>query len=175
MTRFYFVRHGKMDDSMEGKLFFRDFAINMQTLSEKGIAQIKDTAKDPRLQDADIIISSAYGRALHSAAILSKELNIDIKVEPELHEWVSDAKDYGWLPTETAKAYYQELIDNNGHHPEGQTPVWESAEMMKERVFRVLDKYKHLSKVIVVCHGTLMQFVLGIDHPDNGQVSEYDA
>ncbi|MGN0164624.1 MAG: hypothetical protein ACI39R_00435 [Lachnospiraceae bacterium] len=27
--------------------------------------------------------------------------------------------------------------------------------------------------VIVVCHGTLMQYVLGMEHPQNGQVQEF--
>ncbi len=41
---------------------------------------------------------------------------------------------------------------------------------MKERVTKVLDKYKDYHAVIVVCHGTLMQYVLGIEHPENGQI-----
>ena len=46
MTTFYFVRHGHMDTSMAGKKFYKDFSYNMMTLSEKGIGQIKETAKD---------------------------------------------------------------------------------------------------------------------------------
>ena len=36
------------------------------------------TAKDYRLKDCEIIVSSPYTRALQSAAIISKELSIDI-------------------------------------------------------------------------------------------------
>ena len=78
MTTFYFVRHGHMDTSMAGKKFYKDFSYNMMTLSEKGIGQIKETAKDVRLANAELIIASPFGRTLHSAAILSKELNIDM-------------------------------------------------------------------------------------------------
>lgn len=46
---------------------------------------------------------------------------------------------------------------------------------MKERVWNVLDKYKHYGAVIVVCHGTLMQYVLEIEHPQNGQIEEFIA
>ena len=52
MTTFYFVRHGHMDTSMAGKKFYKDFSYNMMTLSEKGIGQIKETAKDVRLANA---------------------------------------------------------------------------------------------------------------------------
>ena len=34
----------------------------------------------------------------------------------------------------------------------------------------IMDKYKNFDSVIVVCHGTLMQYVLGIPHPENGQI-----
>ncbi|MDE6839237.1 MAG: hypothetical protein K2P49_00050 [Oscillospiraceae bacterium] len=45
---------------------------------------------------------------------------------------------------------------------------------MKERVFAVLEKYTGCRCVIVVCHGTLMQYVLDIPHPSNGQIVRFD-
>ena len=170
MTTFYFVRHGQMDASMAGKKFYKDFSYNMMTLSEKGIAQIKETAKDMRLANAEMIIASPFGRALHSAAILSKELNIDMKVETDLHEWLADAVSYEFLPDDVAAKSYKALSDNEGRHPIDEVCLWESAEQMKNRVMKVLDKYKDYDSVIVVCHGTLMQYVLGIPHPENGQI-----
>ena len=77
---FYLIRHGEPDYSEIYSKVYRDFGSNMCTLTEKGCTQIKDTAKDMRLQNADIIITSPYGRALHTAAILSKELDVDIVV-----------------------------------------------------------------------------------------------
>lgn len=170
MTTFYFVRHGHMDTSMAGKKFYKDFSYNMMTLSEKGIGQIKETAKDERLANAELIIASPFGRTLHSAAILSKELNIDMKVETDLHEWLADGVTYEFLSDEEAAAAYQCLNKNAGQHPEKENCRWESAEQMKKRVMKVLNKYKDFNSVIVVCHGTLMQYVLGIPHPENGQI-----
>ena len=65
-----------MDNSMAGKKFYKGFAYNMMTLSEKGISQIYETAKSKKLEDAELIIASPFGRTMHSAAILSKELNL---------------------------------------------------------------------------------------------------
>ena len=94
MAKFYFIRHGEMDFSMEGEKFYKGFAYNMITLSEVGVEQINETAKDERLLDADLIITSPFGRTMHSAAILSKQLNVDMRVETDLHEWMADAVNY---------------------------------------------------------------------------------
>ena len=172
MTTYYFVHHGEMDTSMAGEKFYKGFSYNMMTLSEKGISQIHNTAKDERLLGAQLIITSPFGRTMHSAAILSKDLNVEMRVETDLHEWVADGVTYEFLPKKVAEESYKCLIENKGCHPAGQYCIWESAEQMKERVQRVLDKYIKYDKVIVVCHGTLMQYVLGIEHPANGQIAE---
>ena len=169
MTAFYFIRHGQMDFSMANKKIYQDRGLDLLTLSELGRQQIKAAARDDRLKGAELILSSPFGRTLHSAAILSKELGLEIRVETDLHEWRADAAGSAWLPDEEARRRYQELTDNHGHHPDGRTPGWESAEQMKARVFAVLDQYKDRRCVIVVCHGTLMQYVLDIPHPENGQ------
>ena len=170
MAVFYFIRHGQMDFSQKNTKFYLDRGTDMLTLSELGQQQIKAAARDDRLKDAQLILSSPFGRALHSAAILSKELGLDIRVETDLHEWSADAVDYAYLPQEEAERRYQALTDSHGRHPDGQTPAWESAEQMKARVYAVLDQYKDHSCVIVVCHGTLMQYVLDVPHPENGQI-----
>ncbi len=91
----------------------------MMTLSEKGIEQIHETAKDSRLQNAELIITSPFGRALHSAAILSKDLSVEMRVETDLHEWLADGVSYEFLPNEMAENSYRSLTENKGHHPEG--------------------------------------------------------
>ena len=149
MAVFYFIRHGEMDASMAGKKFYKGFAYNMMTLSEKGIEQIHETAKDSRLRCAERIITSPYGRALHSAAILSKDLNIEMRVETDLHEWLADRVSYELLPAEMAEQSYRSLTENRGHHPEGVQRLWESAVQMKERVWNVLDKYKDYNTVML--------------------------
>ena len=173
MTKFYFIRHGHMDSSMAGQKFYKGFSYNMMTLSEKGISQIYEASKNEILKDAEIIIASPFGRTMHSAAIISKELNLDIKVETDLHEWMADTVSYEYLSDEEAMRAYKCLTENKGNHPEGCECTWESAAQMKERVMKVLDRYKEYKAVIVVCHGTLMQYVLGIEHPENGQIEEF--
>ena len=170
MTTFYFIRHGQADFSEANTKIYQERGFNMLTLSQRGIEQIEATARDARLQEAQLIITSPFGRALHSAAILSRELGLEIRVETDLHEWLSDTVDYAYLSQEEADRRYQALTENQGRHPEGTAPGWECAEQMKRRVFDVLDRYRDYQCVIVSCHGTLMQYVLEVPHPDNGEI-----
>lgn len=173
MTEFYFIRHGAADFSEMGRKFYKNEGSFMCTLSEKGIEQAKTAAKDERLKGADLILTSPFGRALHTAAILSKELGADIKVETDLHEWFADVWEYSYLDDETACRNYGEFKDNKGKYPEGGDKQWESADMIRERVIKVLDKYREYKKIIVVCHGILMEYFLNIPHPSNCEIVQY--
>lgn len=173
MTTFYFIRHGEPDGSRIGTGIYQGMGVHMMTLTEKGKQQIHETAKDERLKKATLILASPYGRALHTAAILSRDLDLEINVEPDLYEWIADMKNYTFLPYEEAKARYQELHDHNGCHPEGKKVEWEEASHMRKRVMAVLERYKDYECVIVSCHGTLMQYVLNMEHPEHGQIAEY--
>ena len=64
MTRFYFIRHGQMDNSMAGKKFYKGFSYNMMTLSEKGVKQIVECSKNEKLKNAELIITSPFGRTI---------------------------------------------------------------------------------------------------------------
>ena len=90
MATFYLVRHGQPDYSglQERGLFGfgRDFA----PLSPLGVQQAEKAAQDARLQQAELIVSSPYTRALQTAQIISLRTGIPVTVELDLHEWVPD-------------------------------------------------------------------------------------
>lgn len=170
---YYLIRHGEPDYSEKNTKIYHDIGIELSPLTENGRQQIKNVAKDPRLKNADIIISSPYTRALQTAAILSKELNIDIIVETDLHEWKAD-KSYTYVDDEIAEKSYLEYVDNKGCYPEGEARDWETADMMRERFINVLCRYKNYGNVIVTCHGMLMEAVTGLHHPRHGEIFEFE-
>lgn len=90
MTTFYFVRHGEPDYGSVGTWsripFGRDFAC----LTQVGVDQICKAASQLSGQDAQIIISSPFTRAMHGATIISRALDLPVFVEKDLHEWQSD-------------------------------------------------------------------------------------
>ena len=170
---FYFIRHGETDYSNKNQLIYQGFGVHLCPLSKKGIEQIKEAAKDPRLQDADVILSSPYTRALQTAAILSKELGIDIIVETNLHEWLAN-KNYVYEHDDQAKIQYVDYHEHHGIYPEGIDKTWESEELMEKRVLEVLKHYKHHKKIIVACHGMLIKAVTKKHYPQNGEIIEFE-
>ena len=170
---FYLVRHGEPDYSEINTKIYTGFGSNMCPLTEKGRNQIKDTAQDPRLHNADIIITSPYTRALQTAAILSKELGLDILVETDLHEWLAN-KNYIHENDDIADENYNQFHYNKGCYPAGEEKDWETFEMMKNRAVAVLEKYKDYKNVIVTCHGMLIEAISGMHHPKHGEIIEFE-
>ena len=173
MTKFYFIRHGEADIKEYNSKIYKNRGQDMITLSKKGIEQINNTANDERLKKAQIIITSPFGRALHSAAILSKRLGIDIAVETDLHEWQPDSN-YDFLSSEDAMNSFIEFSKNSGIKSENSKYNWETIDSVKKRVDSVLNKYKKYDEVIVVCHGVVIKCYLGVDEINNGQIVEYN-
>lgn len=170
---FYLIRHGEVDYAKLGKKIYQGGGGNLVPLTENGIKQIKETAKDLRLNNADIIISSPYTRAVQSAAILSKELQIDMVIEDDIHEWLAE-KNLNDLPNGIAEKHLHEFNIYNGDYPDGKEFLWEDNIILSKRLHKTLDKYKSYEKVIVVCHGILIHSVFKDHWLENGEVIEYD-
>lgn len=169
---YYFVRHGKTDYSERNQKIYQGFGVNLSGLSGEGILQIQKTAKDARLQKADIILSSPYTRALQTAAIISKEIGASIAVETDLHEWLAN-KNYVYEEDDAAEQAYQEYEASRGKYPDGEEKTWEDADSVRKRVINVLKKYSGYNRIIVACHGMMIQAVTGRNHPENGEIVEF--
>ncbi len=169
MTDFYFIRHGSIEFKELGTKFYQGWGIDMAPLSEEGIAQIEAVSSFELLKECELILTSPYGRCLHTAAILSKNLQIPISVETNLHEMLLD-RDYVCLDDEEGMRRFEERIAMNGEWPEGEEKPWESKEEMQERIISVLAKYMDRKSVIVISHGSLMQYLFNTEHPGNGSV-----
>lgn len=118
-------------------------------------------------------MSSPYTRALQTAAILSKELGIDIVVESDLHEWLAN-KNYIYDEDSKAEQSYKEFIDCQGEYLDGVERVWEDNMIMRRRVLSVLGKYGDDRDVIVACHGMIIQAVTEKHYPDYGEIMEFE-
>jgi Fructose-2,6-bisphosphatase len=156
MAMFYLVRHGQPDYSPCDERGYIGHGRDLAPLSNEGMEQAERTAKDVRLMGADIIVSSPYTRALQTAAIISKNTGIDIKVEMDLHEWMPDIT-FQYKQFSECLQLTEDFNKHRGVYPEGETPRWECLQQLRERVRNVADKYADYNKVIIVCHGMVIR------------------
>lgn len=169
--KIYMIRHGKADYSYGDSHNFIGHGHDLAKLDEEYIEDVIKTSKDPRLQEASVIVSSPYTRALQTAAIISKETGLDIKVEPDLREWEPDTT-YQYKAKEM-KEYYKDYNNNNGISPIDRVVKWETKDHLKNRVQEVINKYSDYECVIFVFHKMAIQAVTGIEKIAPAEIIEF--
>lgn len=143
-------------------------------LTSHGRSQILETAEDPRLGRAELILSSPYTRAMQTAAILSRRLDLDIAVEYDLREWQPDLT-FEYNSEERMRELRDDYNRYGGTHPAGERKLWESRDSLLRRIEGVLDRYREYSKVIVAGHGTIFGTLVGRADIAQGEIVEYEG
>ena len=156
MTTFYLVRHGEPKWELCDEYGLIGHGRDLAPLNDTGVKQAHEVSKDPRLKSGQLIISSPYTRALQTAAIISKNTNIDIIVELDLREWQPDLT-FTYDSTEKMIEYRDDYEENNGIPPKDREVNWETKDNLEKRVRSVLSKYMDYDKVIVVAHGMVFR------------------
>lgn len=171
MALFYLVRHGEANyDNMLDNGFWgfgRDFA----PLSEKGKQQAETAAKDIRLKNVELIVSSPYTRALQTAQIISQETGIRVEVDIDLHEWIPDESNQ-YETSEESFAFAREFTGFRGEYPPGEKLKWETLSHMRERIIRAADKCSVYDKVIFVGHGMVFRCLKYIEEMNPAGIIE---
>ena len=161
MTEFILIRHGEPDYTRTNVLKFKGHGNDLAPLTVKGAESIKQISTDEIFKKAEIILVSPYTRTMQTAAILNRKLNLDMIVDIDLREWTPD-NTYQFSDYDTVLALIKEFEDNNGIHPKGTNPIWESMESLRERASNALDSYKGKYKcVLVVCHCQVIRALTG--------------
>ncbi|MBR2037334.1 MAG: histidine phosphatase family protein, partial [Lachnospiraceae bacterium] len=88
-------------------------------LSELGIQQAESASKNPFLAGAQLIVSSPYTRALQTAAVISKNTGLDIKVEVGIHEFIPD-KTFQVKGEDENRVLHQDFMECFGEYPKGE-------------------------------------------------------
>ena len=86
---------------------------------------------------------------------------VPFKIEFDLHEWIPDMS-FQMQSFAEVRKLQSEFEQCRGEWPTGETRVWETSSHMRERALAVLRNYLSHSRVLVVCHGTLIKSVSGV-------------
>lgn len=169
-----FIRHGEPDFSEVDSRGFIGQGRELAPLTPSGIEEAEAASKNPLLNDAELIVSSPYTRALQTAAIISKNTSLNIAVETDLHEQIFD-KTFMVKGADEAKALNLDFIKYSGEVPKGETKKWESIPEITQRIKPVVDKYldSGYKKIIIVSHGGIIRRFTGkwlIDYCDTEEI-----
>ena len=155
MLKVVLMRHSETDYSFVEAKKYIGHGLDLGQLTENGIQIAEKASFDRRLDNANIIVSSPYTRALQTAAILSKNRQLHIKIELDLHEWIPDLT-FGFADKEAADKALTLFMENKGLCPNDSKVKYENIDELFLRAKKSLLKYLGYDKIIVVTHGMLM-------------------
>ncbi len=160
VTVFYLLRHGQTLWSLAREHGLKGWGNDLVPLTTLGVEQIVAVAAPLRRADVQIVLCSPMTRALQSAAILSRLLDVPLTVEFDLHEWVPDCT-FTWDNVAVVDDAFAEFTELGGEWPPGEQRAWEPRSRVRERMLGVLSRYRHLSAVAVVGHGVAISSLIG--------------
>ncbi len=160
-ARFILVRHGSPDWNLADQRRLRGGTRDWVPLSPQGVEEVRQAAERLRGEmNAGLIVASPMTRALHTAAILSRALDLPFEVEYDLHEWLphlnQDFDSFDFVLKAAA-----EMDSRGGEWPSGESRCWEPLSSVRRRVLAVLRRYQREQAVIVVCHGVVISGLTG--------------
>jgi broad specificity phosphatase PhoE len=157
---FLLIRHGQTRWDLAAERGLIGWGNDLVPLTPHGIEQIEQLARMPRLARIGLVLSSPMTRALQSAAILSRLLDVPLAVEFDLHEWVPDLT-FAWKDIGAVNAAFAELTERGGEWPPGERRPWEPLSTVRRRMLGVLDRYREPAHVAVVTHGVAISTLTG--------------
>ena len=156
MQQIVFMRHSQQDYSYVFDKKYMGQGLDLAPLTDKGIQLAEKASHDSRLNGVEIIISSPYTRAMQTAAIISKNRKLDIKVEVGLHEWIPDIT-YRYS-TEEDNLIAEELCTKyKGVCPKDCEIQFENFQDVFDRAKTALLRHRNYKKLLVVSHSVVIR------------------
>ncbi len=173
-TKFYLVRHGEPDWDLAFNYDLQGPLSDFVPLTDTGIKQSEAAALDARLRCGELIVSSPYTRALHTAAILCRELRLPLQVHYDLRERVPCLKPE-FLSVKEVIECCRDYELHSGEYPPGETRLWETKTSIRKRVLKALSFYaSSYSCVIAVCHEKVIESILPVERIPYCGIYEYE-
>lgn len=148
-------------------------ANDLVPLTNAGVKQAEHAASLLKNTAATQILSSPMTRALQTAAVISRSLDLPISVEFDLREWVVDDT-YRWIGA-PPRSVIDEFIGADGEWPDGEPQPWEPLSAVRDRVLAVLRRTTGPDQNhIVVVHAVVIHAVTGVASTPLGAIRAVD-
>ncbi|YCO02213.1 histidine phosphatase family protein [Vibrio sp. VNB-15] len=155
-----FVRHGVPDSTLADEKQMTQLEKDYAPLCREHLPVLQEKLNHPVFNDAEIIISSPYTRALQTAEILNRHRGLPLFVEHDLREWRADkAGGYITLNERDRRWHeYRELLKAGISMTDTR---YEHVDELQARAESVLERYRQYRKVVVVSHFNVFEALQG--------------
>jgi broad specificity phosphatase PhoE len=184
MTKFILIRYGEPDYSDVKEASLKGHGNDLAHLTKAGAEYIEKIGllNKELFKGAQIMVASPITRALQTGMILNKQLNLPFEIDLNLREWEPD-QTYQYQTSEFVKSSYGKFLENGGERApskivsqsktennnisgvdsidNGETFQYETLKHLRERILKVIDKYKdNYETVIFVCHACIIKSLI---------------
>jgi broad specificity phosphatase PhoE len=158
----YLVRHAETNWQLVNDRHLVGAANDLAPLTGEGVRQVEALVDRLRGLAPALVLSSPMARALQTAALLSRALDLPLHVEFDLREWVPDLT-YSWSSFDQVVDSLEDLRRCGGEWPAaGPQPVWEPLSAVRKRSLEVLSRYVPSRGVVAaVTHGGVIESLTG--------------
>lgn len=160
MTRFLLMRHGEADYSHSTRWKSPGWGADIAPLTARGVTQVSDQFEELLQFNPEIVLCSPMPRALHTALVVRERVPVPFCVEFDLHEWVPHLR-FEWSTLEEMLALQRDFYLHAGEWPNNDDRDWEPKSSIKHRTTQVLDRYLGYERVLVICHGMVIESLTG--------------
>jgi probable phosphoglycerate mutase len=155
---FYIVRHGQTNWNLEGKTQGHGDS----SLTELGRMQAKNLSEKMSKFNIDLIYSSDLGRAVETAQIIGKKLNLDVIKTPLLREMGFGV--WEGLVHEKIKENYLDIFTTWRNEPHlAKIPNGETLQIIKDRLdefFKEINETYDNKHILLVSHSITVKVML---------------
>ena len=162
--KIYLMRHGEPTYRDTEALGLPGMGAELGPLTPEGILQAEEAAKDPRIQDTDLIVASPYPRALQTAAIVSRRIDRPLEVAVGIYEWLPRTDFAAATHAEITESWHEYMRNAGVHTAQDKFPDWETHASMRVRARDAIAPYlkrSDIRKLLIVCHGGIMRALTG--------------
>jgi len=156
------LRHGEADWALVNRHGWPGAAVDWAPLTEQGrrlAASVAETLADTGITR---ILSSPMTRALQTAAIVSRRLDVPLDVEVDLREWLPD-ETFSWSTEAEVQRAYQDFLAHDGIRAPDHPLAWEEMAPLRERAAAVLRPHvTSEGRVLAVCHEVVIHALTGV-------------
>lgn len=154
----YLQRHGESETNVNRSLTCRKLD---PVLTENGRSQIYNKTGFYENKSVELIVSSPSKRAMETAGIISRHLNLEFITDPDLYEIdTGDLEGLLLSDEKIAKSFY-DILKNWIKGTECNFPNGESLSDVRRRINSVKEKYFHSEKnTVLVGHSAFYSILL---------------